>query len=302
MTNDLIKIENGCIQPNIEYKILNGSITYNNVTYNAGDVFIGIDNFPYYDETIITDLTPDMTSNTAPSGECIGDGVYRNSVTYAYWKAFNKSLYDNNDAWISKETVDKAFPHWIGYKFDDCVVCNKFIVQSRILNYSTAPKKIKIEASNNAIDWVELYKFNEYYFPDKAFRKCYKFNNNIPYQYYRLLIEEGFSTTYTSVGELTMLHEEDSNIFITNASKIKKVTAEYDNQNEIYKTTNKFNTLATEYEVEPYSGIYKEQTQFKEIGIELPTSKEYGEVLRVSNIRMFSKPLTGNQKRNEQNN
>ncbi len=299
--NNIINIENGCIQSNVEYKVVSGTIQYNGITYNAGDIFVGIEDLPYYDETVITDLIPDMTSNTSPSGMCFGDGVYRNYAQYNYWKAFNKSVYDNNDNWLSLETVDKPFPHWIGYKFEECVICNKFIVQTRIGDHVHVPKKIKIEASNNYIDWVELYKFNELDFPDKKYRKCYNFFNNTAYMYYRLFIEEGYSDTYVGIGELTMLYETTPNAVVTTVSKIQHVLVEYENTNNIKKYDNKFSSIVTEYEIAPYNGKYNIDTQFKNLSITIPTNPEYGEVLKVSNIRMFKTPLRGNQKYNESN-
>jgi len=295
------KIENGCIQYNVEYKVEQGTITYNGITYNAGDYFIGLSDYQYFDESIITDLIPDMTSNTSPSGECIGDGVYRDSSNYQYWKAFNKSLYDNNDNWISKETVDKPFPHWIGYKFENPVICNKFIVQVSRYRYYTGPKKIKIESSNNGINWVELYKYEEQYFPNSKFKKCYKFDNEIPYLYYRLFIEEGFSTIYVEVGELIMLYEQLTSVIITTTSKIKSVSAEYKLNETPTKHNNKFNNLAIEHENSTYSGNFSDKTQFKELGIEIPVQKEYGEIMKTTNIKMFSKPLNGHQRRIENN-
>jgi len=298
-------IDNGCIQPNIKYKVEQGTIIYNGITYTAGDHFIGLENFPYYDTSVITDLIPDMTSNTTPSGECIGDGVYRDSYQYQYWKAFNKSISDSNDAWISKESVDKPFPHWIGYKFDSCVICNKIIIQTRISNAWDGPSIFNIEASNNLIDWIILYKVKEKKFSNRKYRKCYKLNNNTPYMYYRIFIKEQLVPTmisYVAIGEITMLYEQDTNIIITTDSKIQDVSTEYNTFNIPVKHYNKFNNFAIEYEIDPYDKKTDDITKFKEIGIELPAPSDYGEVLKVSNIRMFKTPLRGNQKYNESNN
>ena len=98
-----------------------------------------------------------------------------------------------------------------------------------------------------------------------------------------------------------MVYEEETNITITETSKIKSKSVEYNIPNEISPDTNVFRDLAVEYEAEPFRGKFNEQTQFKSISIETPAPDAYGEVLSVSNIRMFSKPLTGNQKAIEDN-
>ncbi len=77
-----------------------------------------------YFESVLNVKVPTMTSNTAPSGECFGDGIA--TPTYAAYKAF-----DNNDStaagWnsispITPETVS------IGYKFtSSCKICKIYM-------------------------------------------------------------------------------------------------------------------------------------------------------------------------------
>jgi len=296
-------VKNGCIYPNYEYKVINGPIIYNGITYNTDDIFVGVSGLNFYNETNLIDLTPKMTSNTSPSGECIGDSVYRNYTTYDFWKAFNKTTNDSNDSWISEETVTIDFPHWIGYKFDDLTICNKFIVYPRNSSSTLPPKKIKIESSFDGITWIELYKYTENDFYYKSYSKCYNFNNETGYFYYRLFIEEAFGTTYVAVGDLKMMYEPQNDIIITLASKIKSQSVEYKEVNrDIKKITNSFNDLAIEYENPPYADKFTiKQTQFKNLTIDTPTQPKFGEVLKMTNIKMFSKPLNGYQRKMESN-
>jgi hypothetical protein len=290
-------IKNGCIIPNREYKVIAGSFVYNSVTYSAGDYFVGTTK-SFYDDGNYTILTPDMTSNTVPSGKCIGDSIYQHNAGYNFWKAFNRS---GTDRWISADSTVSSFPHWIGYKFDNLTICNKvcFMTQSNIFD-GRIPSKIKIESSFNGIEWVELYRSNISSMTDNYNLKCFEFNNEIEYYYYRLFIEENYNLKYATVGELYFIYEDynNSNVKIIETSKIITNNIEYSTPEINVNKQWSIQDVSIEYSPDPYDGKFDTQTKFNTLTIE-SNNKAYGNILKTTNIKMFSNPLNGYQRRAE---
>ena len=88
---------------------------------------------------------PVMTGYNTPSGEVSSSS--EESSSYASWKAFNRTLSSNTDAWLSK-----GLPAWIQYKFDNPVLVYKFEVYNRFYSYSNYVNAICDFSLNGSLD------------------------------------------------------------------------------------------------------------------------------------------------------
>lgn len=101
-----------------------------------------------YFEEILNAKVPNMTSNTAPSGEVSAESYH--GTSYEPWRAFDGSL---NDGWAA--LGDKK-DTWIQYKFDKAVKISKASIYDRLSLGSTIKKSYKIQGSNNGTNWTDL--------------------------------------------------------------------------------------------------------------------------------------------------
>jgi hypothetical protein len=91
-------------------------------------------------------LVPIMTSNTTPSGVCIGSTFY--GTGNEFYKAFDS---DSSTLWASQNS-DKTNA-WIGYAFDTPVICTSFILNSYTgRTFAT----VYVEGSDDGITWTTL--------------------------------------------------------------------------------------------------------------------------------------------------
>lgn len=144
-----------------------------------------------------TNLIPEMTSNTTPSGEAIASAqVFFPSL--AAWKAFDGSIsLIPADYW----QPDNVAVGWIGYRFPAAVVVNRYEIQGG--DVGTNPKDFTFEGSNNGSSWTVLdTRTNQSWFATEL--KSFSAINTTAYLYYRLNVATAVGGTTLRVVELRM--------------------------------------------------------------------------------------------------
>jgi hypothetical protein len=137
---------------------------------------------------------PQMTSNTAPSGECIGSGeATMGSDTYAKWKAFNSS---NSLGWLNDATNYYIHANdYLGYVFPR----NANVVKATIcLLYEGQANSLsgKIQASDDGTTWTDASA--EFTHISSASNTPQEVNVTISgKRYYRFLCTTGLSNVHT---------------------------------------------------------------------------------------------------------
>lgn len=203
--------------PGLKVAVANGNWS-NPATWNAGtlpsvgdtvasngftvtiDQNINVDSLVNSVATPIS-LIPIMTSYTAPSGTVTFSTEY-DPNTYAAWKAFDGSIVNNSNHWLS---VNGSFvsPQWIAYEFPSPVLVNGYSLAS---NY-TMPRDFQIQGWNGTT-WDTLTSVTA----NVASFISGTFANSTLYAKYRLYITANNSTNYTSAGEFKLF---SSNYSIT---------------------------------------------------------------------------------------
>jgi len=157
-----------------------------NGTYEAQD-----DNYDGYSEVTVqvsggggigyTKATPNMTSNTTPSGEVIYSSYWSG---YDPWYAFDGADDNGSRTWLSDYGDNVG--SWIGYHFPDAVCIKKVEVSVRNSpSYPHAVKRFKVQASNDGTNWVDIQECTTT--SSTALQKdSYIINNSYSYFYYRL--------------------------------------------------------------------------------------------------------------------
>lgn len=140
--------------------------------------------------TEMTALIPTMTSDTTPSG---GAHLYaRDSSTHAAYKAF-----DGN---ISTFAGHSGTDNWVAYKFPSAVSAKVAILCAMSDSSSATLSNVKIDASNNFVDWQTLGTFTTISDTgltlSKGEAKLIPINPTIPYQTYRV---SWTGTTYDGI-------------------------------------------------------------------------------------------------------
>lgn len=132
-----------------------------------------------------TNLVPEMTSHTAPSGEASADS--ENSSTAFAWYAFDHSSgFTDLNAWHS-EPVAKPSPHWLQYRFASAQTVGAYAITA-VAN-GTAPRDWTLQGSNNGSTWTDLdTRSGISWFGFE--RKIFTISNTTSYLYYRLYITE----------------------------------------------------------------------------------------------------------------
>lgn len=125
-----------------------------------------------------TNIIPEMTSNTAPSGVARSSSVY--SSSYEPWQAFNSTDADNYWNAITNNG-------WIEYQFPEKMIVDKYTVKARqALAYNDAmPKDWTFEGFDGE-KWIVLdTRTNQSAWGISEVR-TYKFANTVAYSKYRL--------------------------------------------------------------------------------------------------------------------
>lgn len=150
-------------------------------------------NKAYSPLSISTDVTPAMTSNTAPSGTVASSS----GTTYPAWRVFDKVI----SVWETAAGV----PQWVSYQFPSTTVISAYALTAGSgTNLNGCPKTWDFQGSNDGTTWVTLDSQTGQVFT-AALRKSYVFFNITPYTTYRLYITEIQSGSTTAVIDLEAL-------------------------------------------------------------------------------------------------
>jgi len=144
-------------------------------------------------------LVPKMTSDTTPSGECIGT---QESASFPLWHAFDGST-NNNYPW-SVYSSNVPYPHYIGYQFQTPKKVNKIKVFQRYENDATGTQtEVDLEAS---LDGVTFSKIETINLPsDLQHWGTITLSNDTAYLAYRLKFTT--SNVYASRGYYSQMQE-----------------------------------------------------------------------------------------------
>lgn len=136
-----------------------------------------------------TALIPIMTSNTNPSGKVSCSSYYNDS--YAY-RAFNGIINANiSNCWCGKES---GVSQWLMYQFDTEQIVKRIEMCAVANNSYVRCKNFKFQGSNDGNSFVDL--LADVYPNDTSFTKhSFNINNNSPYKYYRVYINDLYTST-----------------------------------------------------------------------------------------------------------
>ncbi|MCG7406373.1 discoidin domain-containing protein [Paenibacillus sp. ACRRX] len=99
--------------------------------------------------------TPDMISDTTPSGKASASSVFSTSGAYFAYRAFDGKITNTGsyDSWV---TASGTLTGWLQYEFptQKCII--KYSLIHGYNSTNTAPRDWTIEASNDGVTWVIL--------------------------------------------------------------------------------------------------------------------------------------------------
>lgn len=174
--------------------------SYGKSNYYGGD---GITTFAVPNlndmEVLKTDVTPNMTSATAPSPYIVTYSSQYNT-TYAAWKAFNKSTADIWSSSTSTGDITLDFANKTGVSI--------FRITSRndeSLGPTTAPKDFSLQGSDDGITFTTIQSFTGETGWGAAETRTYKLDAVANYRYYRLNVTANNGYTYVQIAEITFL-------------------------------------------------------------------------------------------------
>ena len=151
-----------------------------------------------YFESVLNVKVPTMTSNTTPYGVAISNG----NDYYPIWKAFDGTNSSSSDSWVWAGYA--ANVAWAGYKFTTPVCINRIYVENRNegAGVNRAPKKFKVQASNDGSSWSDISQEFTNASQDSAYGAYYSFSNNGYFLYYRVFITDVYDAGYVGIGKL----------------------------------------------------------------------------------------------------
>ena len=171
-----------------------------NITANNGDIYLSIGQLQLFN------TVPVVPAPYTITGIASASSIYNS--TYDVWKAFNQSLVDANDCWMSANNV---LTGWLKYQFDTAKVVNRYELCPRndaSTGVNSFPKNFTFEGSNNGIDWTVLDTRINQSVPTytSGVFLGYSIPNMDTYTYYRLNITaNNGNSSYVSLGELRLL-------------------------------------------------------------------------------------------------
>jgi cysteine-rich repeat protein len=138
----------------------------------------------------ISDMTPQMSSNTSPSPYAVyASTIY--STTYDGWKAFDHDWSTNYSRWSTSNLGSYTQPEYL--RFDFGSGNEKMIRGLTFRPYSGQVGDFTILGSNDASSWTSIYSNTHpdddstqtYYFPNDNAYRYYMFRADTAYKYYR---------------------------------------------------------------------------------------------------------------------
>ncbi|GAK42068.1 hypothetical protein TCA2_4560 [Paenibacillus sp. TCA20] len=201
-----------------------------NITESFGTAYVGIAVLEMYEKPVGTDLKvllsgdsgltwktlkgggeflPAMTSNSTPAPYLVeASSVLTGASNYQPWKAFNKTVTDYTDSWISDDKVG-----WVSIdlgssgskKISEYSVTCRNWNDSQADKETTAPKSWTFEGSNDNANWAILDTQVNQISWTKAQKRSFKISNSGIYRYYRLNISDNNGAYYVAIGEIGLI-------------------------------------------------------------------------------------------------
>jgi len=151
-------------------------------------------------------IVTNMTANNAPTPFVASASSTHTNTSFQIWKAFNGTLIDANDAWISKGNyIDGIGSEWIQIDYGETKFINTLFLTHRAIATSYSPKEFEILGSNDEKNFEILHTVDNQADWGVGERRVFTFNNTQGYRYYRLKILEVNTTqagAYVQIGEI----------------------------------------------------------------------------------------------------
>ncbi|MCU5508180.1 discoidin domain-containing protein [Bacillus cereus] len=146
-------------------------------------------------------LIPKMTSNTTPSGEAFASNTNQGEKgNVSAYEAFDR---DSETRW-GGNTLTGPNPSWIGYRFPNPTLVDKYIVEGSSVADSYHIEDWEFQGSMDGINYTTLHSVSDATFI-KQERKNYTFLNKEFYLYYRILIKKAVDMTIPSLTGIEMM-------------------------------------------------------------------------------------------------
>ena len=168
------------------------------------------------------DVTPIMTSNTAPQGYKVSESSYFDSV-YMGYQAFNGSNINSYTCYVS--AVDDLDPY-IQLKFNKKMLINNLLIISRngyLSNFNNKPFKMRVQGSDDGTTFTNINDFTVV-FTDINQYKIINIDTS-KYNYYR------FYTNKCDIGEIRYLLEVENTPFYLIKDNSNNKVYNYDEEN-----------------------------------------------------------------------
>lgn len=216
----------GSSNPNIVQTDVNGKLYTTSSNYTISDIeddgiYSLVQEFDKEDGTALNPVvlktgqilqTPQMTSNTTPSGVASASTVY-STPNHDAWKAFNRTNIDAYDCWQSSSAPSAGTPQWLKYDFGSGFAkkATKIVVVNRNNPPPSSPNTFTFEGSNDNTNWTTLLTVTNDTNVVQAGRREFSFSNTTAYRYYKLNITaRNGSAGYVDVGELEIYEVNNS--------------------------------------------------------------------------------------------
>jgi hypothetical protein len=165
----------------------------------------------------LINITPVMTSNTAPSPYVIS-GSEVVSTSYDWYKAFTNTNIDNHDSCIFKDLTG-----WIKIDFGSNIKIDAISMQS--FNYSVQTNMFKdaiLYGSNDDSMYYEIINISNQILWGLLESRLFKFGNSVNFRYYKLMLLSCNGAASSGLSEIKFW-QDDSIEYITN----KKASGNY---------------------------------------------------------------------------
>lgn len=177
----------------------------------------------------LIDVTPKMISNTSPYPYVITASVNTTHLYYSAWNAFNKTLSNIYDAWLSGRGS------WLQIDFNLQTRISAVRLSNRYGTITSALRSFYVQGSNNGTTFVTILNRTSEPKWVAAETRTYLLPQDVKYRYYRIYTvwpQDGGNDCI--IGELRFLQEEASPsamvkgiVYDTLRSAVQKYTTTY---------------------------------------------------------------------------
>jgi hypothetical protein len=162
----------------------------------------------------LIDITPKMTSNTTPSPYVISaSSIY--STTFEAWRAFNGTLTDANDSWV---TILNSIAGWIMIDLSVITKIDAISIHARneAASLTASPKDLVIYGSNDGITFTEIRQALNQVVWSAAEGRLFKFAGSVSFRYYKISIASNNGGTYSQIGDIKLWQDNGVTTQVTN--------------------------------------------------------------------------------------